>query len=262
MSDPEKSTNWYLLRGLARASSHWGKLPEDLAHALSSNVTCLDLPGAGVHHRMKSPILVSEIAEHIRLEFLKHRAAHPAKRAYVLANSLGAMVAVDWLQRYPEDLDGAVLINTSFRSVSPFYKRLSPKAYTHLLKIIREKDLVARERSILEMVSNRPETYDKVSREWAEMQKTQPVSPENFFRQLLAASLFSPAPQAPQIPILLLSSEKDRMVDPSCSPQISRAWNCELRRHPTAGHDLALDDPQWVIENVQNWLGQKSSKSS
>jgi hypothetical protein len=27
-----------------------------------------------------------------------------------------------------------------------------------------------------------------------------------------------------------------------------------LREHPTAGHDLPLDDPDWVIGEIAQWL--------
>ena len=48
--------------------------------------------------------------------------------------SLGAMVAVDWAARHPEELAGCVLINTSLRPFSPWYQRLRPANYGALLR--------------------------------------------------------------------------------------------------------------------------------
>jgi hypothetical protein len=43
-------------------------------------------------------------------------------------------------------------------------------------------------------------------------------------------------------------------VDSRCSHAIARGWHCALALHPHAGHDLPLDAPQWVLEQVQQWL--------
>jgi hypothetical protein len=34
---------------------------------------------------------------------------------------------------------------------------------------------------------------------------------------------------------------------------MSRAWRAELREHPSAGHDLPLDDPAWVAGRIAEW---------
>jgi pimeloyl-ACP methyl ester carboxylesterase len=55
------------------------------------------------------------------------------------------------------------------------------------------------------------------------------------------------------LPVLLLNSLGDRMVDPGCTQAIARAWQIEPKTHPCAGHDLPLDDPGWVVEAVVDW---------
>jgi pimeloyl-ACP methyl ester carboxylesterase len=27
-----------------------------------------------------------------------------------------------------------------------------------------------------------------------------------------------------------------------------------MKLHPDAGHDLPLDDPEWIIQQIRNWL--------
>jgi hypothetical protein len=34
---------------------------------------------------------------------------------------------------------------------------------------------------------------------------------------------------------------------------LASAWNIPALVHPTAGHDLTLDDAAWVVQAVQNW---------
>jgi len=78
-----------------------------------------------------------------------------------------------------------------------------------------------------------------------------PVAAANALRQLLAAARFMPPRSKPPIPTLVLSGLGDRLVNPRCSQAIAQAWNLPLETHPTAGHDLTLDEPEWVIEKLR-----------
>jgi len=61
----------------------------------------------------------------------------------------------------------------------------------------------------------------------------------------------------PDTDVLILSSKQDRLVHVSCSLAIASRWKCPAQLHPMAGHDLVLDDPNWVIEKVQRWLDRQ-----
>jgi predicted alpha/beta hydrolase family esterase len=61
------------------------------------------------------------------------------------------------------------------------------------------------------------------------------------------------------VPLLVLASAADTLVDPRCSIRLAHAWDAELRTHPTAGHDLPLDDAEWVASEVGRWLARKVS---
>ena len=52
------------------------------------------------------------------------------------------------------------------------------------------------------------------------------------------------------------TSRQGQLVASQCSQSIAGVWGCPLRWHPTAGHDLPLDDPQWVIDQIQQWVDQ------
>jgi pimeloyl-ACP methyl ester carboxylesterase len=53
------------------------------------------------------------------------------------------------------------------------------------------------------------------------------------------------------VPLLLLASRGDALVDPRCSLAIAQRWACEIAMHPWAGHDLPLDDADWVVQQVR-----------
>jgi len=38
------------------------------------------------------------------------------------------------------------------------------------------------------------------------------------------------------------------LVKSSASRRIAERWKVPLIEHPQAGHDLSLDDPQWIVD--------------
>jgi pimeloyl-ACP methyl ester carboxylesterase len=166
--------------------------------------------------------------------------------------SLGGMVAVAWAQAYPQEIAAQVLINTSMRPFSPFYQRLRPQNYLRLLKLLLSPATPETwERTILESTSNR--SIADVLPDWLALRQTHPVANANVLRQLIAAARFSASQPAPSAPTLVLASLQDRLVAVACSQNLAQAWACPLRLHPSAGHDLTLDDGPWVALQVSHW---------
>jgi pimeloyl-ACP methyl ester carboxylesterase len=56
------------------------------------------------------------------------------------------------------------------------------------------------------------------------------------------------------VPTLLLASQTDHLVNVICSTTLAQRWQCALHLHPSAGHDLPLDDGDWVITHIHRWL--------
>jgi len=52
----------------------------------------------------------------------------------------------------------------------------------------------------------------------------------------------------------VLVSEQDQLVSADCSHAIARQWDVPIQVHPSAGHDLTLDDGPWVVQQVLLWL--------
>jgi pimeloyl-ACP methyl ester carboxylesterase len=261
---PNADTHWIFVRGLARESRHWGSFPEEFARALansgnSARVDGLDLPGTGRFSEMRSPLTIYEITTFVREKFLelrrrmRERGEIPPPKVYAVAISLGAMVVCDWMERWPDDFAGVVFINTSFKGFSPPHRRLTPEAIVHIVNIMRASDPVERERRVLKMTSNRPELHEEIAKEWARLGLERPTTPENFARQLTAAALFAPKLPKPQQPVLLLNGAGDRMVHPSCSKEIAARWGATLVQHPTAGHDLTVDDGPFATKEIIRW---------
>lgn len=243
---------WIFLRGLTRESRHWGEFPEVFHRQMpDAAMVMADLPGNGIWHAQPSPTGVAAMAEHCRADL----AARGVRPPYVLlAMSLGAMVAVDWMQRHPDEIAGAVLINTSLRPFSAFHERLRPRSYAALLRLAARGDAEAREVDIFELTSRRSEDRAAIVRAWAGWRREHPVSAANALRQLFAALRYRPLPARPAAPLLVLASAGDDLVNPRCSAELARRWHADFALHPWAGHDLPLDDAAWVAREVGRWF--------
>ena len=246
-------STWIFLRGLTRESRHWGSFPAVFrARIPEAEVVALDLPGNGSLHRMRSPANVAAMAEHCRAE-LAAQGIRPPYR--VLAMSLGAMVAVAWAERHPQEVRGCVLINTSLRPFSPFYRRLRPANYPALLRLSAfGGGAETWESAIFGMTSNLSARRVQTLAAWTAWRNEHPVSRGNALRQLWAASRYRAPARKPCARTLVLASAQDALVDPHCSRRLAQLWHADFAEHPRAGHDIPLDDGVWVVEQVRRWL--------
>lgn len=248
---------WLLLRGLTRESGHWGGFVAQLQAAQpGSRIVALDLPGNGSLHAQRSPSHISAMVAHCRAALQAQQITGPV---HILAMSLGAMVAASWASSNPQEVAAQVLVNTSLRPFSPFYQRLRPRHYGLLLRLaLGGASALDWERSILRITSNGQ--HPDVLEQWLALRQQHPVTRGNALRQLLAAARYQAPASPPHTPTLLLASAQDGLVSVRCSRSLAVQWNCTLREHPWAGHDLPLDDGAWVAGQVRDWLQHLAQK--
>lgn len=244
-------TTWVLLRGLAREARHWGAFPELLRSSLPPGdaVLALDLPGNGALWLERSSTSVADMVIAARNELALARCRPPF---VLVAVSLGGMVALQWAAGSREVV-GCVLINSSIGRLSRFWQRLRPRAYPALLSLLLPaQGALRRERRVLRLTSNLPADLQHVQR-WARYAESRPVARSNVLRQLVAAARFRWTGAPPPVPMLLLASKGDKLVSRECSSALAAHWRLPLREHPWAGHDLPLDDPEWVADAIVQW---------
>ena len=246
--------HWVLLRGLTRERAHWGGFAAQLAAGLAgARVVCLDLPGAGALRRQPCPLRVEAMVEACRLQLHDTGLAPPW---HVLGLSLGGMVATAWAVAHPAELAGCVLVNTSLGRFSPPQQRLRIARWPALAEVLLAKGVLQAEAAVLQLTSNQPLQHRAVLAAWCETRRRRPVTRLNALRQGLAAARYRGPPRAPGLPVLVASSAADSLVDPACSQRIAAAWQAELCVHPTAGHDLPLDDGPWLVRQIAAWQGR------
>ena len=79
------------------------------------------------------------------------------------------------------------------------------------------------------------------------------MSTRNALRQAFAAARYRGPAGRVETPLLLLASRGDRLVDVACSRAMAATFGWPLREHASAGHDIALDDPGWVVSRIVEW---------
>jgi pimeloyl-ACP methyl ester carboxylesterase len=237
-----------LMRGLVREAGHWGDFPARLSTALGgAQVLTPDLPGNGVLHGERSPTSVGEMVEAARSQ----AGGGPL---VLFAVSLGGMVAVEWATRYPDEIAGLVVANSSLGGLSPFFRRLLPSAWPTIARALRSP-VDERERAILGLVANAPPPHSAA--EWVKIATERPVARANALRQLVAAARYRAPRQPPRAPSLVVVGDGDRLVSPSCSRAIAAWLGAPLAAHPSAGHDITTDAGDWVASEIAAWLRAK-----
>jgi pimeloyl-ACP methyl ester carboxylesterase len=236
---------WILLRGLARNSEHWGEFIPLLQKTFPDDkILAIDLPGTGKFYQSESPTTIEAHTDFVRRQLANHSGPF-----HLLALSMGAMVGIDWMSRFPLEIVKACFLNTSLASFSPVLDRMKLSSLPKVISALTVTNIVKRESLIFDLTSNRAEKKEKSVKNWVAIQNKFPMRRRNAIKQLWAASRFS-LKDKPSAPILFLVSAKDQLVNPQCSLTIGKAWECPIQVHPTSGHDIPHDAPEWVIEQL------------
>ena len=253
-----------LLRGLAREAGHWLEFPDYLRAALGNHCTLhlIDFPGCGRYYQRDALTSIAAMTDHARAEFASALSSPlsshtpPSSPVLLIGISMGGMVALDWAQRFAQDISWLVLINSSAGN-QPFWWRLRPTAWPALLRtIVAAPD--TRESLVLKVVSNQRADYTARLTQWLAIQQQHPITRQTIITMLRAAAAFKPKADC-KVHGLILASEQDRMVSVRASHALAQQYHWPIYNHPTAGHDLPMDDPQWVAMQIKHWLNQRAS---
>lgn len=253
MGSHTTARHWVLLRGLSRDSRHWESFPAQLQRRFPTDrISCLDLPGTGRHCQHQSPVAIAQIVDWIR----KENRQILNEPIHLVTISMGGMVAADWMHRYPDEITAAVMINTSSR-LNVFFERMKPRALLALTHALCTSAKI-REQIIVDWTCNHADKRKGVAARWLQYHQQQPATARTIIRQLLAASRFTPKPV--EQPLLMLAAKEDRLVSYLCSSKLAQFWQADLKIHPSAGHDIALDDSDWLLHTISTWLSALESQ--
>lgn len=236
-----------LIRGLLREQRHWGGfIPQMQQQFPDYDIITPDIPGNGCLNQLTSPTHIAQFTDALREQIGQQSTIH------LVGLSMGGMIAVDWMQRFPAEIQSTVLINTSISNYSLFYQRLRWQAYLKIFKTLLASP-ESRERNILELTSNCYQNDANILNGWLAINRESPVSNQSAINQLMAAARFK-VHVKPVHPLLIICSKADQLVNSNCSQAIHQQWGGEFYEHETAGHDLPLDDPEWLSQTIKSWI--------
>jgi len=251
--------HWLLLRGWGREQRHWYDFPDRLQRAVpSAKIVLLDLAGTGTERgrlpRPSVPWLARDVAERLqRLPFVRPVEPKPARERdwSVIGLSLGGMVALQLCWLLPHRFAHAVIVNASGRISAPS-ARLEPRALRPLGKVLLAADALEREARLLELTSELPLAERRRCAERAVLVGSAGrVRVPALLGQLGAAARFVPPPPGSiSTALCFLGSRRDRLVSSRCSRDLALRYGAPYLEHPWAGHDLPLDDPAWVCQQM------------
>lgn len=259
---------WVFLRGLVRESRHWGDFVDQFATDLKllghtnphKDFIFFDLPGVGSKSGQPFPLNPKKAIEDLNQELEEKIHHNNRKPVSFIGVSLGALIGLNWQAIYPGRFKKMVLVNTSHSAVSPSYKRLRfdhvAKKILHLVK----KESHASEKAILDIVSNDETMRASALQSWVEIKDSSPWGLKNLVEQLAFAIRAKDLPDPPCKNILFAASIHDRLVHMDCTVALMSHLRSKGVFHPTAGHDLTLDDPQWLSDEISSWLVRTAIK--
>jgi pimeloyl-[acyl-carrier protein] methyl ester esterase len=245
---------YFFIRGLIRSQFHWHQFPAHFdriaqQRSLNSISVYFDIPGNGDRFQETTPFSIAEIADDINKQILNYLTAYhidPRSKIHLVGISMGGMIAADLVSKSSVEFASVHIINSSFANLSPFWQRMKLPAVMNLITNIWQTG--KRERAILKWTSNTPSSID-LTPEWVKEAEKHPLSLRNAFAQLWAASHYFVDSQA-NANSVVYCSKKDRLVSWTCSEKLARYWQVPLEFNLKAGHDLPLDNPEWLAEKI------------
>ena len=249
------ATKYLLLRGLTREQRHWGPFLSQFKDKFGAdNVFCLDHVGVGTEASRPPLYSVEGMALDLRARWLDLKGSDTSPWV-IVSLSMGSMVSLYWCAAFADDFAAQVIMNVSSSTDSRFWNRLLLENLTIIAKMVRASDDQLRERNVLDMCSNllSDDEKDRLAREWAAI-----CMPKDQVRKVAIAQLWASVrfhrPKKMTVRTLALASAADRLVHPSCTISLAAALDLALEVHPTAGHELSLDDPAWVVEQIASFI--------
>ena len=233
------------LRGLIRSRFHWGNFPRRFDKDFQ--VIEPELPGNGFLSEQNTPTSIAAMMEAMRAQVI----THTQRPVVIIAVSMGAMIATEWARRYPQEVRQLHLINTSLANLSLPWQRMKASSFLKLISTTGSRQRL--EETILRLTMNQP--MGMADHEaWMTFAERHPLKWRNIFVQLIGSSGYQGPLEAPVENIVLYNALGDQLVKPGCTKAIARQWKKPLLSHPDAGHDLPMDDPEWLEEKIRENL--------
>ena len=199
----------------------------------------------------------SELREDLRRLIIRVRAEHPTIPLFLLGNSMGGLVALDYALHHPEGVRGVIAVSTPLgdlgvprplmalgRVLSRWWPRFSLNTGMDLSGLARDRDVV--ERVLRDPLFHRKGTARLSTEVTAAIDRVQD-----------GAAGFP-------VPLLVLHGAADRMVSPDGSRRFLGATgqpDRTLIEYPEAYHALLADvGGDQVLQDITEWITRRADR--
>jgi pimeloyl-ACP methyl ester carboxylesterase len=249
----------FLIIGLTKESEHWDDhFVRNLKEKLGiEDVVGIDLPGAGTFMDDDSPNTIRGIVEACRPNYLEK--LQDGSNHILIAISLGGMIAMEWLRLYPKDFGRLIILNSSFRGLSPVYKRLQPNAMKSFVQIFRAKTIEKRERGIIQLCCNDMSKHEDTLGKWLQIAEKRPMQKKNMVRQTFAAARYTFRTET-TIPTFIIAAQHDRLASYTCSQKLHKKIGGDfyLIDDKLVGHCIHIDAPILLANLISEWVERQA----
>lgn len=247
-----------LLRGLIRDSRHWYGFDQLLQQKIPHcEVILWDFPKAVSRSNIREYSHPAYLAEQLLAQIGPKRSFH------IVGVSLGGLLGLYVQLQEPKRCLSLMMINSSHIRCSLWYQRIS---WFFVLRFLIKRCVGrnASERYLLKSTIRNQHIAEKLIPTALQYQKDKAWTYQNALYQLFFAMRMRRIPTKSEKTsqkwnIWVVYSDKDRIVSAICSKKLALLLQAKSIGHPAAGHDLAADDPQWCIQQIQNMILQHPS---
>lgn len=253
--------NLLLLRGLLQDPGSWEEFGARLRlHAPHLKPFHLDLPGIGTEYQRTSPDSVPALRIDLAKRFHERIAQGklPAGPWALAGSGIGAMIALDWAAAEPKLFTRLMLMNPSSSDLSGAAERFLFASRSRILWSLLLGKPGREVRAILGAVSNRFHANDTKMRNleaaFVKSRRERHPSRQTALRHFRSAARFElPALNGAAARTIVVTSQGDRLSRPECSARVADHLGARQISHPWGGHDLVIDDPEWLARELGEW---------
>lgn len=246
----------FLVHGIAGFLEEWEPAMEILSEKY--RVIALDLPGHGLSEKPDIEYTVDNLTDYLRSFIL----SFTPEKINLAGHSLGGSICLNLVLRYPEIVKRLIIINSVFEKI-PLYIRLASSSFIPRL-IMRVPFF------IIKLMSKRS-IYKKnrITPEWEHFSYVYINTPGNIKTMFSVIRLnislrginyelldsFRNGLKQINIPVLILFSEKDRIVPKSNSHQLNKLISTsKIIEFKNCGHELQYEDYQQFCREAEAFL--------
>jgi alpha-beta hydrolase superfamily lysophospholipase len=239
-----------LVHGLGEHSSRYPYLVQSLVPA-GYAIYGHDHQGFGRSEGQRGHVnRFTEYAADVQIRVAQAREAHPDSPLILFGHSMGGLIALDYLLRYQESVDLAVISAPA----------LLAKTARHLVLLMRTMNLVQPT-----FVIQRPGGAEGISRDPAEVEKyaNDPLwvrtSSARWAVEILSAQAdIRPRAGEISLPILLIQGSEDQLVVPEATTSFFEAISSADKSYyyyPGYYHEAHNDvDKEYPLKDLRTWL--------